>query len=328
MKMKAKGYKKGGAPMGMKTKGYAKGGATKKTKGYAKGGAPMKTMTAAKAAAPMKTKDAAMKTKGTAAMKTKGAAKGGARKPTSGKIWFIRAQIMAYLQSNIPHFKCWVRKEYTHNHEKYHGEFIHAMAIAVTTMPTRCLSFQMIFTGAETYDDDEEQNAHGGAMWARMPITALVADTPLEEWPDPMPVWAAQPWDCSSHCHAVYVLDRCTPCPWLAKIDGKFYPAKYYFTVDYSENEIADDPAQHKQSHVLELLDAGRWTGNIVALPNNRVRVTHPAWFETGDGAPDFKPSQHIHYSKSDLDYTLDVNQVFDNLYAETNEEDFDDEKE
>ena len=29
---------------------------------------------------------------------------------------------MAYLQSNVPYFKCWVRKEYTHNHEKYHGE--------------------------------------------------------------------------------------------------------------------------------------------------------------------------------------------------------------
>jgi len=28
-------------------------------------------------------------------------------------------------------------------------------------------------------------------------------------------------------------------------------------------------------------------------------------------------PSQHIHYSKSDLDYTMDVNQLFDNLYAE-----------
>jgi hypothetical protein len=37
MKMKTKGYKKGGAPMGMKTKGYAKGGATKKTSGAAKG---------------------------------------------------------------------------------------------------------------------------------------------------------------------------------------------------------------------------------------------------------------------------------------------------
>ena len=90
---------------------------------------------------------------------------------------------------------------------------------------------------------------------------------------------------------------------------------------------IADDPAQHKQSHVLELLDAGQWTGNIVALPNNRVRVTHPAWFETGDGAPDFKPSQHIHYSKSDLDYTMDVNQIFDNLYAEEEEGNGDEEK-
>ena len=128
--------------------------------------------------------------------------------------------LMAYLQSNIPHFKCWVRREYTHNHTAYHGEFLHAMAIAVTTMPTRCLSFQVIFTGAETYDTDEP-NVHGGAMWARMPITALVADTPYEEWPEPMPVWAAQPWDCSSHHHAVYKLDRATPCPWLAKIDGK-----------------------------------------------------------------------------------------------------------
>ena len=101
---------------------------------------------------------------------------------------------------------------------------------------------------------------------------------------------------------------------------GEFYPAKYHFTVDYTESEIADDPAQHKQSHVLTLLDAGDYTGNIVALPNNRVRVTHPAWFETGDGPPDFKPSQHIHYSKSDLDYVLDVNQIFDNMYANKDE--------
>ena len=222
---------------------------------------------------------------------------------------------MAFLQSNIPYFKCWVRKEYTHNHIKYHGEFLHAMAIAVTTMQCRSLSFQVIFTGAETYDNDEP-NIHGGAMWARMPITRLVADTPLEEWADPMPVHAAQPWDCMSHTHSVYSLNRAQPCPWLAKIAGQMFPAKYYFTVDYTESEIADDPAQHKQSHVLELLDAGPWTGNIVALPNNRVRVTHPAWFETGQGAPDFLPSQHVHYSKSDLDYTMDVNQIFDNLYA------------
>jgi len=222
---------------------------------------------------------------------------------------------MPYLQSNIPHFKCWVRKEYTFNHEKFHGEFIHAMAIAVTTIPCRSLSFQMIFTGAETYDNNDP-NVHGGAMWARMPITALVADTAYDEWPVPMATHDAQPWDCSSRTHSVYVLDRCTPCPWIAKIDGELYPAKYYFTVDYTDSEIGDDPAQHKQSHVLELLDAGKWTGNIVALPNNRVRVTSPALWETGEGAPDFKPSQWTHNAEEHEQY-MDPEVTFNNLYKE-----------
>ena len=54
---------------------------------------------------------------------------------------------MPYLQSNIPHFKAWVRREYTKNMEEYHGEFLHCMVIGVTTMPNRTLSFQVIFTG-------------------------------------------------------------------------------------------------------------------------------------------------------------------------------------
>ena len=83
---------------------------------------------------------------------------------------------------------------------------------------------------------------------------------------------------------------------------------------------MADDPAQHKQSHVLELLDAGAYTGNIVALPNNRVRVTHPAWFETGEGAPDFKPNQHTYNSKEDVGYVWDTERVFNNLYKETDQ--------
>jgi|TARA_R100001460_G_scaffold9664_2_gene23036 hypothetical protein len=222
---------------------------------------------------------------------------------------------MPYLQSNIPYFKCWVRREYTHNHSNYHGDFIHAMAIAVTTIPDRCLSFQLIFTGYEA-DDGETENIHGGAMWARMPITALVADVPLEEWPEQMPTHLAQPWDCSSHFHSVYCLDRVSSSPWLCKIDGEFYTGKYIFTVDYTENEIADDPAQHKQSHLLQLTDAGKWTGNIVALPNNRVRATSPALWETGEGAPDFRPSQWTHSAESDSSY-MDPDITFNNLYSE-----------
>ena len=173
---------------------------------------------------------------------------------------------MAYLQSNIPHFKCWVRKEYTYNHQQYHGEYIHALAIAVTCIPDRCLSFQLVFTGAETYDDDNEPNVHGGAMWARMPITALIGDTVLDEWPEAMTPRLCQPWDCSSRGHQVHIYDRTSSSPWICKIDGEFYTGKYMFTVDYTDSSISDDPAQHKQSHVLELTDAGPCTGNIFAI--------------------------------------------------------------
>ena len=65
-----------------------------------------------------------------------------------------------------------------------------------------------------------------------------------------------------SHTHSVYKLERATPAPWIAKVDGEFYPAKYYFTVDYTDNEVADDPA-HKQSQ-FKLLDAGEYTGNML----------------------------------------------------------------
>ena len=218
---------------------------------------------------------------------------------------------MSYLISNIPHFKCWVRKEFTHNHLKYHGEHLHGLAIAVNTVPDRCLSFQVVFTGIQ-----EEENTVGGAMWARLPITSLIADEVLEKMPDRMDTHLAQPWDCSSRGHSVIVMDRISSSPWYCKIGGEFYKGRYMFTVDYTDSYISDDPAQHKQSHVLQLTDAGKWTGNIVALPNNRVRVTNPALWVAGEGAPDFAPSQYIHSAEIHDSYT-DPNVTFNNLYKE-----------
>jgi hypothetical protein len=224
---------------------------------------------------------------------------------------------MAYLISNVPHFKCWVRKEFTCNHTQYQGEFIHAMAFAVNTIPDRSLSFQVVFTGCEIdCEDGPEENVHGGAMWARMPLQALVADIPLEEWPEPMQDHLCQPWDCESRTHHVIVMDRVSSSPWLCKIDNEFYPGRYLFTVDYTDSDISDDPAQHKQSHVVYLTDAGPWTGNLVALPNNRVRATSPALWRTGEGAPDFMPSQWTHSAESHESY-LDPAITFNNLYSE-----------
>ena len=69
---------------------------------------------------------------------------------------------MSYLQSNIPYFKAWVRREYTCNLQDHHGDFLHCMVVAVTSMPNRTLSFQVIFTGYES-DSTGEPNVHGGA---------------------------------------------------------------------------------------------------------------------------------------------------------------------
>ena len=222
---------------------------------------------------------------------------------------------MPYLISNIPHFKCWVRKEFTANHEDYHQEYLHALAIAVNTIPDRSLSFQVVFTGAEV-QGTKEKNLHGGAMWARMPIQGLIADIPVDEWGEPMEDHLAQPWDCESRHHSVVVMDRVSSSPWLAKIDGDFYRAKYMFTVDYTDNSIADDPAQHKQSHVMYITEDCKWKGNLVALPNNRVRATSPALWVTGEGAPDFTPSQYIHSAEGHESY-LDPSITFNNLYED-----------
>ena len=226
---------------------------------------------------------------------------------------------MPELTSNIPYFKVWIRREFTHNHKKYHGEYLHALVHSVTTIPDRCLMFQVIFTGCED-EENRLENPHGGAMWARMPITALVADEPLDTFPPPIPTHFAQPWDCSSYQHSIIKYNRTSSSPWLCKIDGKFYTGHYYMTVDYYGNEIADDPAQHKQSHIIRLTN-GPWEGCIVALPNNRIRVTSPAMWVTGKGAPDFVPSQWTHNAESDDSY-MDWETTFDNLYSDENNKD------
>ena len=223
---------------------------------------------------------------------------------------------MPYLISNIPQFKCWVRKEFTANHQKYHGEFIHAIAIAVNTIPDRSLSFQVVFTGCEIDNHEDMPNVHGGAMWARMPIQALVADIPVEEWALPMEDHLAQPWDCESRHHSVITMDRVSSSPWIAKINNQFYQAKYLFTVDYTDHPIADDPAQHKQSHVLYITEDCKWKGNFVALPNNRVRVTNPALWATGEGPPDFIPSQWLHSAEGHESY-MNPDETFNNLYSD-----------
>ena len=225
---------------------------------------------------------------------------------------------MAYLTANIPYFKVWIRREFTHNHRNYHGEFLHGLAIAVTAIPDRSLSFQVVFTGCED-EENRVTSPHGGAMWARMPIQSLVADEELEQFPPRIPNHFVQPWDCSSRYFSIVRYDRTSSSPWIVKIDGQFYNAKYYFTIDYTNGDeitsLGDDVAQHKQSHILAITN-GEFAGQIVAQPNNRVRVTNPALWVTGSGAPEFIPSQHEFAAEEEESY-MDPNYTFNNLYSD-----------
>ena len=143
---------------------------------------------------------------------------------------------------------------------KYHDEYLHALVIAVNTIPDRSLSFQVVFTGCESdCEDNNEPNIHGGAMWARMSIQALYL---IFLWMIFLNQWKIilhNPGIVNLETTSVIVMDRVSSSPWLCKLDGEFFKGRYLFTVDYTDSDIADDSAQHKQSHVLYITEDCKW---------------------------------------------------------------------
>lgn len=177
---------------------------------------------------------------------------------------------MSLFLAPIPFFECLVRREYTRNLEDRLGEYLSAKAIAVRCQRGRMLAFQVVF-------DDEA----GGAMFL-LPIEALVwKDCPKQDQND------VCPWDCLSDTFSAATLEllsgmRCVVLP--RRLAGR-----YMFTVQYGHSELADDPTQHKQHHVVRFDDG--WFG---AFPNNRLLMDDKAMFPATTERPDFLPLQHI----------------------------------
>ena len=168
-----------------------------------------------------------------------------------------------------------------------------------------------LFTGCRQMTRKQELKTARG-MWARMPLPALVGDIELEEWHERMP----------THLYNLGTVHHIITRLYLsigANLTLGYVKLMESFTLQdtYSQWIILRVKSQttplNKQSHVM-ILTEGQWKGNIVALPNNRVRVASPAYWITGDSAPDFRPSQHIHCAEQDDSY-MDPEVTFNNLY-------------
>lgn len=167
---------------------------------------------------------------------------------------------MPFIYGNIPYIKCFARKEYLHDREYGHGEFVEYRAHAVQCERGSSLWFNGML--GEPY----------GGCHFRLPITALVGK--------PCPVVddmnQIQPWD--SFGHEFGVLEQDFTVSGAAFVLPGWHPAQYLFTIAFRGTDLSQDSDQHKFLHVVERAD-----GLIGAFPNNRLVIPDEAFWPTMD---------------------------------------------
>jgi hypothetical protein len=140
----------------------------------------------------------------------------------------------------------------------------------VTSIPSRALHFSIL--------------CESGAQWARIPIHFLYHNKPGNEY---HPLEDLQMWDCMgwefSVCQYSYFREMsCT----FRNRSGKEIPARYWFTLDHTENGYSLSPVQHKCYHLLLLEDG---SSQIAAMPNNRIRWFDPSFANSKSPLPAYK---------------------------------------
>jgi hypothetical protein len=171
---------------------------------------------------------------------------------------------MPYLLASIPYFRCLVRKEYLRDLQDSHGEYCEATTVGIMCVRGDSLQFQVVL---------HEPLAGCGFL---LPIEALCTK-PC----DPVPTKMLQPWDVFSSDFGVCEL--ATLRRGAVKLLKDNCQAEYRFTLAFTGNDLADDPAQRKFLHVVLRED-----GLIGAYPNNRCVFLDRALFGDLTEKPEF----------------------------------------
>jgi hypothetical protein len=159
------------------------------------------------------------------------------------------------LNCNIPHFECFVRKEFLTNFTQS-NKLIKAKVFAVTSVRGQALQFHVL--------------TEHGAVFSRLPIHSLVWKEDYES----MELEQLETYDCFSYhvTNITYDYLKYLNCVYLSGKDRKFIDGVYMTTIDFYDSEYSDNPAIAKCCHLLKLHN-----GCFAAAPNNRV-----VWQDTG----------------------------------------------
>ena len=121
--------------------------------------------------------------------------------------------------ANVPHIRCFVKKEYVHDLERGHGELIEAVLIAVKSMRGKALMF-------EAYLPEY------GACFDKFPISAFVWKKDIKE-EERLELHQLELWDAFSYHIQIWektLLKNCNVKIWIR--DKGVVSGEYLFTID------------------------------------------------------------------------------------------------
>jgi hypothetical protein len=162
------------------------------------------------------------------------------------------------LNASTPqHIYGYVDKAILHNESEPMEEYEPCIIFGVTSIPSRALHFSIL--------------CESGAQWARIPIHMLRHEKQsafkskrITHDITNLQMWDNHGWDFSV---VQYEFLREMGCEYINKENIKI-PARYWFTLDHTDNGYSQYPSQHKCYHLLLLEDG---SGQIAAQPNNRI---------------------------------------------------------
>ena len=181
---------------------------------------------------------------------------------------------MAFLNADVDHFECLVRRKYLYNMDETKCGFEDGLAFGVASVPGVAVGFHVML--------------RNGAVIGRLPVSALAHKHEAPDWG----IERLQLWDCPYGDLSVHRYR------WLAgiqcdvRLGREWHRGEYMLTIDWCGSVAAEGAGETaaKCGHLIKLDN-----GLYCIQPNNRIR-----WYEASfvtrpfEDRPDYVTMNHI----------------------------------